>query len=127
MGLTAPSQALSRCRWRRRGRHPAGAASLVVQSGEDDVTLAGLVAEVHAHSRQTYGSRRVTAALHASGYPVSRRLVRALMRAQGLKACQPRPWRRTTLPGDTPAAVPDRVNRDFTAAEPNLLWLVDFT
>jgi len=35
------------------------------------VTLAGLVAEVHAHSRQTYGSRRVTAALHASGYPVS--------------------------------------------------------
>jgi len=91
------------------------------------VTLAGLVAEVHAHSRQTYGSRRVTAALHASGYPVSRRLVRALMRAQGLKACQPRPWRRTTLPGDTPAAVPDRVNRDFTAAEPGTRLVGDIT
>jgi len=91
------------------------------------VTLGGLVAEVHAHSRQTYGSRRVTAALRASGHPVSRRLVRALMRSQDLKACQPRPWRATTLPGDQPAAVPDRVQRDFTAATPGTRLVGDIT
>jgi len=49
---------------------------------------------------------------------VSRRLVRALTRSQGLKAWQPRPWRATTLPGDQPPAVPDRLGRDFTAATP---------
>lgn len=91
------------------------------------VTLAGMVAAVHAHSRQTYGSRRVTAALRVSGHPVSRRLVGRLMRAQGLKACQPRPWRATTLRGDQPAAAPDRLGRDFTAATPGTRLVGDIT
>ncbi len=37
------------------------------------------------------------------------------------------PWTRTASPGDTPAAVPDRVNRDFTAAEPGTRLVGDIT
>jgi len=91
------------------------------------VTLAGLVTEVHTHSRGTYGARRITVALRASGHPVSRRLVRTLMRSAGLKACQPRPWRRTTLPGETPTSVPDRIGRAFTAATPGTHLVGDIT
>ena len=90
-------------------------------------TLAGLVAEVHAHSRQTYGARRVMVSLRRSGWPVSRRLVGQLLREQGLVACQPRPWRRTTVPGEQPAAVPDRLARDFTASTPGTRLVGDIT
>ncbi len=102
-------------------------AAPATEAARHRVTLAGLIAEVFAHSRQTYGARRIAASLRASGYPVSRRLVRRLMRSQGLHACQPRQWRVTTLPGDRPAAVPDRVDRDFTAATPGTVLVGDIT
>ncbi len=40
------------------------------------------------------------------------------MRELGLVAWQPRPWRKTTIPGQQPAAAADLVGRDFTATEP---------
>jgi len=49
------------------------------------------------------------------------------MRGHGLRGAR-RGKQFTTTKAD-PVAVrpPDLVARDFTAAEPNLLWLVDFT
>jgi len=117
------------CRWlavSRSGYYDwAGAGSTVAARRRR--TLAGLVAEVHAHSRQTYGARRVMVSLRRSGWPVSRRLVGQLLREQGLVACQPRPWRRTTVPGEQPAAVPDRLARDFTASTPGTRLVGDIT
>ncbi len=66
-------------------------------------------------SRATYGCRRVTAALNRDGYPCSVGLVAELMRELGLHACQPRAYKRTTLPGEQPVLSPDLVERDFTA------------
>jgi putative transposase len=40
------------------------------------------------------------------------------MRGSGLAAVQPRAYKRTTLPGDAPAPVPDLLAGDFTATEP---------
>ena len=48
----------------------------------------------------TYGYRRLHEALVSGGEPVGPELVRVLMRELGLVACQPRPWRTTTVQGN---------------------------
>jgi transposase InsO family protein len=75
----------------------------------------------------TYGYRRLYQKLLADGERVGSELVRELMRELGLVACQPRPWRTTTVrEGEQPTA-PDLVGRDFTAAEPGRKLLGDIT
>src|SRR3954452_2386631 len=74
--------------------------------------LVGHVRRVFAASRGTYGCRRVTAALNRQGHACSVGLVAELMRELGLKACQPRAYKRTTVPGAQPVHSPDRIGRD---------------
>lgn len=75
----------------------------------------------------TYGYRRLHAALVRGGERVSPELVRRLMRQLGLVACQPRPWRTTTIRDQRAAAAPDRLRRDFTATEPGTKLVGDIT
>jgi putative transposase len=49
----------------------------------------------------SYGYRRLHAELVRGGEPVGSELVRELMRELGLVACQPRPWRTTTVQGQS--------------------------
>jgi putative transposase len=89
--------------------------------------LAELVQEIFDDSHGTYGYRRIHAALARRGVPVSLELVRALMRRLGLVACQPRPWRRTTIADPAAPATPDLVGRDFTADAPGTKLVGDIT
>lgn len=75
----------------------------------------------------TSGYRRLHAALVRSGERVGPELVRALMRQLGLVACQPRPFRITTIRGEQPGAAPDLVGRDFTAQAPGQKLVGDIT
>src|SRR5262249_46373464 len=61
------------------------------------------------------------------GYPCSVGLVAGLMRELGLRACQPRAYKRTTVPGEQPPASPDLIGRDFTAAAPGQRLVGDIT
>jgi transposase InsO family protein len=54
-------------------------------------------------------------------------LVVGLMRELGLRACQPRAYRRTTVPGEQPPASPDLIGRGFTAAAPGQRLVGDIT
>jgi putative transposase len=63
----------------------------------------------------TYGYRRLHAALVAGGDLAGPELVRQLMREQNLVACQPRPWRTTTVQSGEQTTTPDLVGQDFTA------------
>jgi putative transposase len=103
------------------------------RAGRDERVLAEIV-RVHTDpriGRGLYGVRKVHAALiregGVDGQPVSRRQVERLMRIAGLQGA--RRGRRfvTTRPDPSAARPPDRVNRDFTATEPNRLWVVDYT
>ena len=67
-------------------------------------------------SRQTFGCRRIAAALNRDGHECSVGLVADLMRELGLKAVQPRGYKRTTIPGEQPVASPDLIGRDFDPA-----------
>ena len=76
--------------------------------------LASQVRRVFEEGRGAYGCRRVTAQLNRDGYSCSVGLVADLMRELGLRACQPRAYKRTTLPGEQPVTI--RVARSITVA-----------
>jgi putative transposase len=75
----------------------------------------------------SYGYRRLHQALVRGGEPVGLELVRELMRELGLVACQPRPWRTTTLRGEEQSSASDLVGRDFTAETPGCKLVGDIT
>ncbi|MFI9845867.1 IS3 family transposase [Nonomuraea sp. NPDC051941] len=89
--------------------------------------LAALVAEIFADSHETYGYRRVHAALLRRGEHCSAELVRALMREQGLTPARARAFRpATTVQGDY-RGMPDLVGRDVTAERPGTELVGDVT
>lgn len=84
------------------------------------------VVRVFQDSRGTYGCRRVAAQLNREGMECGVGLVADLMRELGLEACQPRAYKRTTLPGGSELS-PDRIGRDFTAEAPGQRFVGDIT
>lgn len=87
--------------------------------------LTGLIREVHAASRQTYGSRRVHAELTLGmGIRVSERLVAVLMSKAGIVGL-PGPAKVKRLHGV--ATADDLVHRTFHRLSPNKLGVTDIT
>ncbi len=84
-----------------------------------------------AIGRGPYGVRKVHAALAreggVDGQSVSRRQVERLMRRAGIQGARRGKRFVTTRPDATASRPPDLVRRDFTAAAPNRLWVVDYT
>jgi transposase InsO family protein len=85
------------------------------------------VARVFAAGRGAYGCRRVAAQLNREGQACSVGLVADLMRELGLRACQPRAYKRTTVPGQAPVTSPDLIGRQFTADAPGQRLVGDIT
>ncbi|MEU6265456.1 IS3 family transposase [Saccharopolyspora shandongensis] len=77
--------------------------------------------------RGAFGCRRVTAQLNREGHACSVGLVADLMRELGLAACQPRAYKRTTMPGEEPVDSPDLIDREFTADAPGQRLVGDVT
>ncbi|GAA1930940.1 IS3 family transposase [Streptantibioticus ferralitis] len=82
--------------------------------------LKAIIRQVFSDSHETYGYRRVHAALQRMNVQAGPELIHALMRELGLFPCQPRPWRVTTVADDAAPQTPDLVARDFTADAPGL-------
>ena len=86
--------------------------------------LRACVARAFADSRGRYGYRRVKAAL---GTGVSEKVIRRIMREDGLVARVPGRRRYSSYEGEVTPAPDNLVNRDFTAERPNEKWLTDTT
>ena len=80
-----------------------------------------------AAGRGLYGARKVWLQLAREGIVVPRCQVERLMRAAGLRGIRRGRQFVTTRADRAAARPPDLVRRDFTAAAPNLLWVVDLT
>ena len=83
---------------------------------------------MHEQNFEAYGYPRVWHELRRQGEQVGRDRVARLMRWAGIGGAKRRgkPWR-TTIPDLTAQKRPDLVNRDFSATEPDRLWVGDFT
>jgi transposase InsO family protein len=94
----------------------------------EDERLLGRIRELHAANYYAYGSRRMWIALRRAGETVARCTVERLLRANGICGAKRRGKRwRTTKPDPLTRRRPDLVDRDFTAAGPNELWVADIT
>ena len=93
-----------------------------------DRELLTQVRAVHADNLGVYGARKVHAQLRRQGHSAARCTVERLMKADGLQGIARLKTRKTTRSegAETPRPA-DRVNRQFTAAAPNALWVADLT
>ncbi len=103
-----------------RGRPPSRRA---VQDRE----LGRCIRRIYEDSRGVYGVPRIYVELREEGRRVGRKRIARLMRVQGLEGVSRRKRVRTTRRGKSPRAVPDLVERDFTADGPDQLWVADIT
>ena len=93
-----------------------------------DAALLKRVRTIHASSRQTYGAPRVHADLRGRGERHSRKRIARLMREAGPIGASHRHGGPITTRRDKDARpAPDLVDRDFSAAGPNQLWVADIT
>jgi putative transposase len=94
----------------------------------DDERLLGVIKTTHEANYFAYGYRKMWLALGRAGHQVGRDHVKRLMRQAGIQGAKRRgkPWR-TTMPDASAMRAPDLVDRDFSAARPDALWLADFT
>jgi putative transposase len=93
-----------------------------------DQELIGKICAEYEHSRKTYGSPRIYAALQRKGILCGRNRVARLMRSQQLVAHKRHkrfPVTTQRQPGAIPA--PNWLNQDFSAPAPNLKWVTDIT
>ncbi|WP_152530726.1 IS3 family transposase [Paraburkholderia dilworthii] len=97
-----------------------------------------LVADRHASARRViedifernhrcYGYRRISAALITHQLLISEKVVRRLMRQEGLIAATTRRRRYGSYRGEISPAPENLINRDFRAAAPNQKWLTDIS
>jgi len=86
------------------------------------------IKRVHRDTHGRYGSPRIHAELKAQGRGVSRGRIERLMRHHGIRAIMARPRRVRTTDSrhDLPIA-PNLLDRNFTTAAPNRIWLADIT
>jgi putative transposase len=92
-----------------------------------DAELSTRIAEIYHRSRATYGAPRIHAELREQGLRVGGKRVARLMRAAGLRGVSRRHWIITTVRDRKARPAADLVERNFTAAAPNRLWVADIT
>jgi len=112
------------------GVSPSGYYAWVKRPASERAAMdAALIAEIrtaHTASKGTYGAPRVQIDLAEAGIHVSRKRVARLMRNAGLAGVSRRKHIVTTV-RDGARQAPDLVDRNFTADQPNMLWVADIT
>lgn len=92
-----------------------------------DVQLGDRIEALHHQSRDLYGRPRIQADLRAEGVLVGDKRVARLMRERKIKGVIRRKDFRTTVRDADARPTPDLVERKFTAAAPDQLWVADIT
>ncbi len=92
-----------------------------------DAMLRPEIARVWEENFKVYGVRKVWRQLRREGIDVARCTVARLMAAMGLRGVIRGKAVKTTVANPAEPCPADHVNRQFTAARPNRLWVSDFT
>jgi transposase InsO family protein len=97
------------------------------QTQLDTAELTKAVKAVFAAHLSRYGVRRVYAALRADGWQCGKDQVRRIMRAEGLRAYQPKTFVPRTSDGRADAPSPNLLEGQAMPTKPNQVWVSDFT
>ena len=92
-----------------------------------DLLLMESIRRVHAANFGVYGARKVWRQLGREGIAVARCTVERLMRSMGLRGVVRGKEVRTTIADKATPCPADKVNRQFRAPRPDMLWVSDFT
>jgi putative transposase len=92
-----------------------------------DAALTARIRTIHQYSRATYGAPRIHQELRAADIHVGRKRVARLMNKAGLYGVSRRRWIITTVRDRAAKPASDLVERNFTAAAPDRLWVADIT
>jgi len=92
-----------------------------------DAELLERIREIHAASRETYGSPRVHAQLLRDGLEVGLDRVARLMKADGLQGRVRRRFKATTDSRHDKPVAPNVLNRQFQADSSDSVWCADIT
>lgn len=93
----------------------------------EEERLTAKIRVVHAQSRGTYGSPRVTQALKAQGESVNEKRVARIMRERAIAGHARRKYRATTDSAHTLPVAENLLDRQFNVATPNRVWVSDIT
>ena len=96
-------------------RHPSDEALLVH------------IKALHAETLSTYGWPRIWRELVAPGVPVGNQRVQKLMELHGIRAKGKRRFKVTTDSHHKLPISPNLLNREFSVAEPDKVWVGDIT
>jgi transposase InsO family protein len=104
------------------------AATVLTPRQQRRADLSVKIMDVHAESRGTYGSPRITAELRDRGERVTEKTVAAIMASIGIEGISPRTFKVATTVSDPDASFPpDRVCRVFDQGRLDAVWLTDLT
>ena len=92
-----------------------------------DEALLAHIRALHAETRSAYGWPRIWRELVARGVPVGKERVQKLMQLHGIRAKGRRRFKVTTDSGHDLPISPNLLNREFTVAEPDRVWVGDIT
>jgi transposase InsO family protein len=92
-----------------------------------DVTLMAQIRRVHEENFDLHGARKVWRQLGREGAVVARCTVERLMRSMGLRGIVRGKKTRTTIADRALPCSADKMNRQFRAPRPKVLWVSDFT
>lgn len=98
------------------------------RQGEDkELILLIKVREIHKRSKESYGSRRIAKAFQAEAIQVGRYRARTLMRKAEVRCKQRRRYKVTTISKPQNKVAANKLNRKFSAEQPNQAWVTDIT
>jgi transposase InsO family protein len=97
------------------------------QRALDDAALTERIKKIHTAHGGRVGVRRVHDELRRAGVVCSHKRVHRLMRAAGLHAVHPKPYKRTTLPDRFDPALADLLHRSWSPTAPDIAWVGDVT
>jgi len=101
--------------------------SAVSQRLIENLILLAAIKIIYKKSRRTYGSPRITDALHDLGLSCSRPRVARLMRANGIKAKTKKKDTVTTNSDHSYPIAPNLLNQDFWTNSAHRIWVSDIT
>lgn len=94
---------------------------------EKYVKVRAQMKDIFENNYQSYGYRRLWCSLRSKGLGISEKVVRRLMKEEGLSVRRPRLRKYSSYLGEFAPTVPNLIARNFHSHRPNEKWLTDIT